>query len=336
MILVTGGTGLVGAHLLYKLISNNKSVRAIYRTKHKLENVKRVFSSYTETYQSLFNKIEWVKADILNIPDLDKALNNIDFVYHCAALVSFEPNRYQQLRRANIDGTANVVNLCLTNHVKKICYVSSIATLGKPLKNKSITEETHWNPEDDNSVYAITKYGAEMEVWRGTQEGLDAVIVNPGVIIGSGIWSYGSGSIFKKVYNGITYYTSGTVGLVSVNDVVDIMVRLLESDIKNEKYILVSENWSYKTFLQTTAEALNVKPPKKLATPLLLAFGWRLDWLKQKLTGKRRGLTKQLAASLNTETNYSNLKLTHALNYKFKSIEAVIIKTGNLYLKQVQ
>jgi nucleoside-diphosphate-sugar epimerase len=336
MILVTGGTGLVGAHLLYKLVSDNETVRAIYRTERKLENVKKVFSCYTQAYQELFNKIEWVKADILDIPALDDALTNVIYVYHCAAFVSFEPDKYQLLRHTNIDGTANVVNLCITNAVKKLCYVSSIATVGNPLKNEAITEETHWNPEADNSVYAITKYGAEMEVWRGTQEGLDAVIINPGVILGAGIWRYGSGVLFKKIHKGITYYTSGSIALVSVKDVTAIMVQLLKSDIKNERYILVAENWSYKSFLQTTANALQVKPPKKLAKPWLLQIGWRLDWLKRRLTGKRRRLTKQLAQSLITKKNYSNTKITATLNYNFEAVEDVIAEVATNYLKQHQ
>jgi nucleoside-diphosphate-sugar epimerase len=336
MILVTGGTGLVGAHLLYKLVSNNESVRAIYRTQRKLEHTKNVFSCYTKNAQVLFDKIEWVKADILDIPALNDAFQNIDYVYHCAAFVSFEPDKYQQLRRANIDGTANIVNLCIANTIKKLCYVSSIATIGKTLKNKPITEETHWNPEEDNSVYAITKYGAEMEVWRGTQEGLNTVIVNPGVIIGAGIWHYGSGSIFKKVDKGLKHYTSGSVGLIAVSDVVAIMIRLQNSDIINERYILVAENWSYKTFLRSIASSLNAKSATKLAKPWLLQLGWRLDWLTSKLTGKRRTLSKQLAKSLITESNYANSKITTTLNFKFRAIEDVILETGNLYLKQAR
>ncbi len=337
MILVTGGTGLVGAHLLYRLVSNDENVRAIYRTERKLENVKQVFSCYTEDVQHLFDKIEWVKADLLDIPTLNEALESIQYVYHCAAFVSFEPDKYKLLRRTNIEGTANVVNLCISNKVNKLCYVSSIATIGTPVKdNESITEDTHWNPEEDNSVYAITKYGAEMEVWRGTQEGLDAVIVNPGVIIGAGIWRYGSGSIFKKVYKGLKYYTSGNVGLVSAKDVVGIMIYLLKSDIKNERYILVAENWSYKSFLQTIAKSLNVKLPSRLAQSWLLQIVWRLDWLKRKLIGKRRRLTRQLAKSLITEKHYDSSKVITKLNYEFEPIREVISKTGNLYLKQAQ
>ena len=335
MILVTGGTGLVGAHLLHKLVVNGEKVRAIYRTERKLDNIKNVFSCYTENYEPLFKSIEWFKADILDIQLLSDAFQGVKYVYHCAAFVSFEPNKYQLLRRTNIEGTANVVNLCISNNIEKLCYVSSIATIGNATNNEPITEKTEWNPEEDNNVYAITKYGAEMEVWRGTQEGLDAVIVNPGVILGAGIWRYGSGNLFKKAHKGFKFYTSGSVGLVDVKDVISIMVTLLNSDIKNERFILVAEDWKYKDFLQTLAKAVNSKIPKKQASKILLNIAWRLDWLTHKVTGKRRQLTKQLVASLNSETNYSNAKIKKILDFEFTQIEESINTIGNLYLKQV-
>lgn len=336
MILVTGSTGLVGTHLLYKLTSNNEKVRAIYRSELKLENVKNVFSTYTDDYKKYYDSIDWFKADILDIPSLTEAFKDVDYVYHCAAFVSFEPDKYQLLRRTNIEGTANIVNFCISNSIKKLCYVSSIATLGNELNNKPITEDSVWNPEEDHSVYAITKYGAEMEVWRGTQEGIDAVIVNPGLILGAGIWRYGSSNLFKKAHEGFRYYTAGNIGLVTIEDVISIMVALLKSDIINERYVLVAENWTYKQFLQTLAKSVNSKEPKKMASEKLLNFAWRLDWLNHKITGKRRQLTKQLAHSLSSETNYNSDKIKNGLNYSFKDIDKGITEIGNLYLKQGQ
>ncbi|WP_299553585.1 NAD-dependent epimerase/dehydratase family protein [Seonamhaeicola sp.] len=334
MILVTGGTGLVGAHLLFKLISDGEKVKAIYRNEKKLNNVKNVFSCYTEDFQTYYNKVDWVKADIIDIPALTEAFEGIDYVYHCAAFVSFEPDKYHLLRKTNIEGTANVVNLCCAFNIKKLCYVSSIATLGMTLNNEPITEETIWNPEADNSVYGITKYGAEMEVWRATQEGLDAVIVNPGVILGAGIWRYGSGSLFKRARNGLKHYTTGTVGLVSIDDVVTIMIRLMKSTIKNERFVLVAENWTYKQFLQALAVSVNADLPKKLAKASLLKFAWKLDWLKTKLTGKRRRLTKHIVKSLSTEKDYNSDKVKNTLNYAFKPIDNSIKEVGAIFLKQ--
>lgn len=334
MILVTGSTGLVGSHLLYNLVNNNEKVRAIYRSKDKLEQVKQVFATYTSNVTPLFNAIEWIKADILDIPALTDAFKNITLVYHCAAFVSFEPNKYPLLRKTNIEGTANIVNLCLSHQVKKLCHVSSIATLGKSLNNDTITEETNWNTEDDNNVYAITKYGAEMEVWRGTQEGLHAVIVNPGVILGAGIWDSGTGSLFKKAHHGLTYYTSGSIALVAVSDVVSAMTQLMKADIKNERFVLVAENWTYQRFLQTLALTVKARPPQKLANPFILSIVWRLDWLKHKLTGKKRQLTKHLATSLRSKSRHSSDKLKTTLNYNFNTVENALFQIGDSYLKQ--
>ncbi|MDO5978432.1 NAD-dependent epimerase/dehydratase family protein [Flavivirga spongiicola] len=333
MILVTGSTGLVGSHLLYKLVSNNEKVRAIYRTERKLANVKSVFATYTSNYEPLFKEIEWVKADLLDIPALSEAFKHVTYVYHCAAFVSFEPDKYQILRKTNIEGTANIVNLCLSNTISKLCYVSSIATLGRTINNEEITEDTVWNPEDDHNVYAITKYGAEMEVWRATQEGLNVVIVNPGVILGAGIWRYGTGSLFKKAHKGFKYYTSGTIALIAIEDVVSIMIALTKSDIINERFVLVAEHWTYKQFLQTLSKSVHVKPPEKMISSWLLKLAWKLDWLKTKLTGKRRQLTRHIVISLSTETKYNNKKVKKVLDYKFKSIDETIATIGDLYLK---
>jgi dihydroflavonol-4-reductase len=338
MILVTGGTGLVGSHLLYKLMSNGETVRAIYRRKHTLELVKRVFAYYAEDFETLFSKIDWVDADITDVPKLAEAFKNINYVYHCAAFVSFEPDKYHQLRKINIEGTANVVNLCVANAVKKLCYVSSIAAIGHHTNTAElITEETHWNPEDDNSVYAITKYGAEIEVWRGTQEGVDAVVVNPGIIVGPGYWkSGGSGSLIKKIYKGFPYYTNGVTGYIGVDDVVNAMYQLLQSDYKNERYILVSENLSFKIFQEKVSRALNVIPAKKEATSVVLAIGWRLDWLNHKVFGKRRKLSKQMATSARSISLYDSSKLKAALNFEFQSLDDCIKNVGQLFLKDVE
>jgi len=338
MILVTGGTGLVGSHLLFNLVSTNDNVRATYRREKTLKRVKHVFSYFSADAESLFNKIEWIEADINNIPKLQTAFKNITHVYHCAAFVSFEPNKYKVLRKINIEGTANIVNLSISHKIKKLCYVSSIAAIGHNTDPKQlIDEETPWNPEDDNSVYAITKYGAELEVWRGTQEGLDAVIVNPGIILGAGYWHGGSsGNLFRKIYGGMRYYVNGVTGYVDVWDVIKAMHQLMDSDTKNESFILVSENLTFKDFQFKTAQVLNVKPPKKEAKKWLLAIAWRLDWLSHKLLGNRRSLSKQTAKSAISVAKYDNTKLKNTLNFKFKPIDRSIEDVGNLYLTDLK
>ncbi|WP_299105738.1 NAD-dependent epimerase/dehydratase family protein [uncultured Winogradskyella sp.] len=337
MILVTGGTGLVGSHLLFQLLKNNAAIRAIYRSKNTLNNVKHVFSYYSEDSEILFNKIEWVEADINDVPKLQEAFKDITHVYHCAAFVSFEPSKYKLLRKINIVGTANIVNLCISHKVDKLCYVSSVATIGHHTNSeKPINEQTEWNAENDNSVYAITKYGAELEVWRGTQEGLDAVIVNPGIILGAGYWSGGSsGNLFKRIKNGLPYYTTGITGFVDVWDVVNLMQQLMNSDIKNENFILAANNLSYKDFFIETAKALNVKQPTKEAKPWLTKIIWRLDWLKSKLLSQPRNLTKQASNSILSIRKYDSSKVENILGFKFKPIEETIKEVSTLYLKDL-
>lgn len=329
---------MVGSHLLYRLITDGKTVRAIYRRPHKLETVKKVFSYYSDNFKTLYNKIEWVKADLNDVPALEKAFKNVSYVYHCAAFVSFEPDKYHLLRRINIYGTSNIVNLCISNNVKKLCYVSSVAAIGNPQNSEQTSdEETYWNPEEDHSVYAITKYGAEIEVWRGTQEGLDAVIVNPGVILGPGHWkSGGSGSLVRLIYKGVPYYTTGVSSYVDIWDVIDVMTQLMNSNIKNERYILASEHLSFNDFQTRVAKALNVEPAKKEANKLMLEIAWRLDWLNHKLRGKRRKLSKQMAKTVRLKRYYDTSKIKQALNFEFTPIDESISKVSSFFIEDLK
>jgi len=331
MILVTGGTGLVGAHLLYHLSLQNNKIRAIYRNSNNLNSVKTIFGYYTKNVTALYNKIEWIKADILDISSLEVAFKNVSYVYHVAALVSFEEKDYRKMRKVNIEGTANIVNFCIDNKIKKLCYVSSIATIEKLNSKKQITEESDWNGEKNNYGYAITKYGAELEVWRGAQEGLNIVIVNPGVIIGPGFWQKSTGMFFTKIKNGFNYYTTGITGFVGVNDVVKAMLSLMASNIVNKRYLLVSENKSFKEILSLIAEALHVKKPSIEVKPWLSELLWRIDYLKSKITGKKGILSKNAAQSSHHYFLYSSAKIKRELQFEFEPIDIVIQKTAMSY-----
>lgn len=333
MVLVTGGTGLVGSHLLYFLLKKGVAVRAIHRKSSRLETVRRVFSYYTEDADSLFSKIEWKEANITDIPALDDAFRGVTHVYHSAAYISFHPKHFQKLKKANIEGTANVVNLAIAHNVEKLCYVSSIATLGTTLDGSLISESTRWNPEEDNSVYAITKYGAEMEVWRGTQEGLDAVIVNPGVIMGSGHWHSGSGSIVKMVAKGIKYHTSGGIAIVDVQDVVHAMIKLMESNIKYEQFVLAGENMSYKNLLGHLALVLGVSAPSRSIPKWKMDGLRKLDWLSSKLSGSRRSLLKSTVSTLYKESYCDGSKICKVIDFKYTSAEKTLERVGKNYLQ---
>jgi len=326
MILVTGGTGLVGAHLLVHLTENEATpVRALYRNSKHIQKTKALFELYKKS--DLFSKIEWIQGDIVDVPSLELAFKNINYVYHCAAKISFDPNDEDQLRKVNIEGTANIVNFCIDKKVTKLCHVSSIAALGdlaSGLKNTFITEETEWNPEVVHSDYAISKYGAEMEVWRGHQEGLQVVVVNPGVIFGPGFWNQGSSLFFSSIQKGFPFYTKGSTGYVAVSDVVQIMHQLMHSDCNGERFIVISENISYKDIIFSIAEKLKVKKPKIEAKPWLLNLAWKLDWLFSMVFRTKRKISKQGAGSLLNADKLSNEKVKTQLNYSFSKINSYL------------
>ena len=330
MVLVTGGTGFLGSHLLIHLLENEENVRAIYRNKSKIAKVKLLFSAAEKS--DLFEKIEWIKADILDVSALEIAFKGIDYVYHCAGLISYDPDDETALRKTNIEGTANIVNLCLDHNIKKLCHVSSIAALGdrKPNENE-ITEENEWNPETAHSDYAISKYGAEMEIWRGQQEGLNVVIVNAGVIFGAGFWNQGSGLFFSAVKKGFPFYTNGSTGYIGVFDVVKIMIGLMESSIAGERFITVAENITFKKIIFDIAENLNVKKPTIEATPCYLNAAWRLDWLVSKIFRTKRKLSKYSVAALLQDDKILNTKIKNALNFEFQSMDNVIKEVVVLY-----
>jgi dihydroflavonol-4-reductase len=329
MVLVTGGTGLVGAHLLLHLIENGEKVRAIYRDVKSIEKTKELFGLYQKT--NLLDSIQWIQADILDVPSLEIAFVGIDYVYHCAALISFDPKEEELVRKINIEGTANVVNFSIAYNIKKMCFVSSIAALGDIAPHeKYISEETEWNPEKPHSDYAISKYGAEMEIWRGQQEGLEILIVNPGIIIGPGFWDQGSGVLFSKVKKGMSFYTVGSSGFVAVSDVVRIASDLMKSEIHNERFTLIADNVTFQKILYTIANALNVKKPTIHAKPFLMEVCWRIDWLLAIVFRQKRKLTRATAKASYSKNEYSNAKIRSALNTEFTDIHHYIREISKL------
>lgn len=327
MVLVTGGTGLVGSHLLLHLIENGENVRAIYRTKNNIQKAKSIFELYKK--EALFEKIEWLEADILDVPSLETAFIDIDYVYHCAALISFDPKDEEALRKINIEGTANMVNFSITLGVKKFCFVSSIAALGDLASHETyITEETDWNPEKPHSDYAISKYGSEMEVWRAHQEGLDVIIVNPGVILGpipkTKNKQQGSAELYLKVANGLSFYTLGSTGFITVDDVVKISRQLMHSEIKNERFTLIADNIVFKDILDTIAEVLKVKKPSRHAKPLFMNFLWMADGIFSTLFFQKRRLTKATAKASYSKNLYSNEKIKTALGTVFTDVHQYV------------
>ena len=324
---------MVGSHLLYHLSRDHAEVRAIHRRSGDLNAVKRVFSYYGEDQVALFERIRWVEADLLDLAALEKAFENVTRVYHCAALISFDSSDYQKMRKVNIEGTTNVVNLCIDGQVDKLCFVSSVAAIENKAEHEIMDESDNWSGTAEKSGYAITKYGAEMEVWRASQEGVPVAIVNPGVILGSGQWDKGSGTLFKRVDNGLPFYTTGITGFVDVLDVVRIMIDLMNSEISNERFVVVSENLSYQEVLNGIADAMKRKRPKIRITRWLAELIWRFEYLKSKITLAPPLLTKHTARSSISMHPYSSKKVMDTLNYRFNPVGDCINRVAENYIK---
>jgi dihydroflavonol-4-reductase len=324
---------LVGTHLLLELTRSHDRIRAIYRPMSDTRHVLDVFGLYLKDPGIQYRKIEWFAADITDIDSLFEALEGVECVYHAAANVSFRPGDSRELMYNNVSGTANLVNTCLEKPVRKLCFVSSTAALGSAPPGEEITENLPWSHSRTRSLYSISKFSSEMEIWRGMAEGLNAVIVNPSVIIGPGNWDRSSCYLFSAVWAGMKFYTEGITGFVDVRDVVKAMTRLMEGDYQNERFTVSSENLSYRQVLEMIALELGKKPPRFHATPFLTSLTWRGDWLLSALSGKRRFITRDAARSGRTRSLFSNRKIKETLGMEFIPIARSIRETAGMFLK---
>jgi nucleoside-diphosphate-sugar epimerase len=309
-ILVTGGAGLVGNELIKQLLAAGEKVKAIYH-----------FTPINISHPNL----EIAKCDILDVVCLNKIMEGITHVYHCAAMVSYEPKDKRKLLKINIEGTANLVNACIDADVKKLLHVSSVAALGRIRNDEMINEKMNWTEETSGSIYGKSKYFGEIEVWRGIGEGLKAVIVNPSLILGGNNWESGSSAIFKQAYNEFKWYTDGVTGFVDVRDVARAMILLTNSEITAERFILNGENLPYKEIFSSIAKCFNKKPPYKKVSPVLAEIIWRVEGIKARFAGKKQLLSKETARAAQTKVFFDNHKILKTLpGFEFTKIKDTI------------
>jgi len=325
-VLVTGGTGFIGAYIIKELVDKGYHVRAIRRS-----NKLPFFIS-----PDILNKVEWVTGDVLDVISLNEAMQGVDAVIHSAALVSFDKKERKQMYNTNVDGTANVVNLALENGIKKLVHISSISALGRTATGEKVNEEKKWLNSKLNSHYGISKNKAEMEVWRGMGEGLDAVIINPSTVLGFGNWHDSSCAIFKNSYKGFPWYTNGVNGFVAVEDVAKVAVLLMESNITEERFIINHENWEFKKLFDAIADGFGQKHPKWQATPFLSSIAWRMEKVKSFLKNAKPLLTKETARIALSKTYWQNDKILKALpEFSFMALEPCITKACKNYADAV-
>lgn len=323
MVLVTGASGFLGQHLVRRLVAENVPVKALYHNNKPSEELRQL------------HNVSWVQCDLLDIFEVEEVFKGIDEVYHCAAKVSFETEDKYLIQKVNADSTANVVNAALEANIRKLVFVSSIATLGRGNLEKPLTENDFWEESKNNTAYARSKYLSEMEVWRAMAEGLNAVIVNPAIILGAGNWDAGSARLLKVADGEFPFYTEGVNGWVDVNDVVESMILLMKSDISEERFILCEGNHSYKEIFTLMANALGKKPPHIKAPKWATGLLWRWNFLRKLFTGKSATVTKETTRTAQVKCYYNNEKLPSALpDFKYTPIEETIEKMGHAYLQE--
>ena len=314
MILVTGASGFLGSELVKQLVANNESVRIIVRP-----------SSDISDLASIKDKIEIMEGDILDVPSLEIAMDGIEKIYHSAAVIGYDDSFYDSMYKCNIEGTANVVNVALTKGIKKLLHVSSIAAIGgKP--NDLISEETKWEKNGWTTHYGITKMLAEREVWRAEQEGLEVVIVNPGIILGSSSnENKATMRVFKRIASGkMPFYSNGTNGFIDVRDVARICIQLMNSPVNSERFILINQNLSFKDYFERIAKRLNVQPPKRALNKTLGNVFLFADWMASTLSRRKRSFTKEIFKVSMEHFEYSNEKIKRQLDYTFIPFDETI------------
>lgn len=302
-VLITGGTGFLGAYTIKELIQQGFAVRALRRS--------TPLPFFIPA--AILEQVEWVEGDILDVVSLEEAMEGIDTVIHAAAKVSFDPKERKELFHINIEGTANMVNIALEKNVRRFVHISSVAALGRTANGDTVTEEKKWQESKLNTHYAISKYYAEREVWRGMGEGLNVVVLNPGTILGYGDWNSSSCAIFKNSYREFPWYTTGVNGFVDVEDVAKVAVLLMQQEISAERFIVSADNWSFRQLLNTIAEGFHKKLPDREASPFMGEVAWRMERLKSLFSGKKPLLTRQSARVAQSKTYFQHNKLLKAL-----------------------
>jgi dihydroflavonol-4-reductase len=323
LIFVTGGTGFLGAHLLRFLLQKGYKVRAMKRA-----------TSPMDLVTDIADKIHWVEGDIIDVVALEEAMEGVTHVYHCAAVVSFHPKDLQNMMKINVEGTANVVNMCLDKKVKKLVHVSSIAALGRTKERPNLDESAKWVQSKLNTNYGISKYLGEQEVWRGKEEGLEVAIVNPSIIMGLGFWETGSARFYKQVDEGLKFCPIGCSGFVDVKDVVRFMVLLMESEINGQRYILNAENITYKAFFGKIAQSIGSKPPFIPVSKFLAETAWRVEWLKEKILGTTPMVTRESARTSITSFTYGNEKSKSVFGFEYLPLDQTLEEIGKVYRKK--
>ncbi|MDD2411651.1 MAG: NAD-dependent epimerase/dehydratase family protein [Bacteroidales bacterium] len=332
MIFVSGATGLVGSHLLFELCQTKTKIRASYRNKSRVENVKHIFRYYSKDADALFEKIEWIPLNLLQLDEVKNAIKGCTQIYHCAAIVSFNPAKKEETIRLNEEMTKNMIEAALFYSIFDFCHISSIATLGRVSNNGYIDETSKYDNSESHSAYSIGKYKAELLVLEARSRGLNPLIVKPSVIIGPGWWKEGSGKFYSVINNGLPFYTNGRTGFVDVRDVAKAMVMLMDSDIRNADFVISAQNMSYYDLFSKIALSIHKKPPKIKITAFVSKIVWPFAEFFATITRKEPVMNRYTAQSSQSKKEFSGEKLTKTIDFKYRNMDFSISEFGSFFL----
>jgi dihydroflavonol-4-reductase len=332
MNLITGGTGFLGSHLAALLLKKREEVSIFKRASGNTVETELIFRyHFGEESHHYLKKISFIPGNITEASSLKKAMPGVKHVYHCAAVVSFYRKDLVAMQEINVRGTETLINVLADYPIEKLCHVSSTAALGKSSNDNLINEQTMWEDHGYNSAYAISKYQAELEVWRGIAEGLPVVIVQPGIILGPGLWTKGTCKLFTLVDKGLKFFTRGINGYVDAEDVAEVMTRLTQGNFTNDRFLLVSENLSYENLLSMIARSLGKNPPGIHAGFYARKLLVLADAIRAGITGNPVTYSNDFARVAGSVSRYDASKIQDALNYRFKPVNDTIRQTGQFY-----
>lgn len=317
---LTGANGVIGAHLARRLAETGGTIRALRRAGSDLSHV-----GLPE------GRVDWVEGDVTDAPLLYELLEGVDYVVHAAAIVSFSRRKRRQMFRVNVEGTANLVNAALENGVKKLAYVSSVGAVGRPENKTRLDEKEQWTNSALNTQYGYSKFLGECEVWRGVAEGLPAVAVNPAIVLGAGDWTRSSLQLFKYAAENKKYCPTGLINYVDARDVADALVRLLHSEVENERYILSASHLAYREFFEKVCVRLGTEAPRTMVKPWMAALAWRLEWVKSLFAGGEPMITRETARTSASRVTFDGSKIERELGFRYRSLEETIEEAARYF-----
>jgi nucleoside-diphosphate-sugar epimerase len=324
MIAVTGANGLLGSFIVRMLIQHDEPFVAMKRK-----------DSDISLLQDVNESITWFDADILDIVSLNEAFRNVTHVIHTAAIVSFNPRRARHVMEINVQGTRNVVNACLANNVKRIVHVSSVAALAAQKSQTTITEENKWVETQHQTVYAKSKYLSELEIFRGQEEGISSVIVNPSLILAGANWDNSSAQIFKYIWRQSPFYSDGSINYVDVLDVAKIIYMLLRMPVEAERYIVSAGKVRYKELFGLIAKEFGKKIPSIKINKNFLSIGAYFETWRAIIAGSEPRLTRETARVAGVNYLFENRKIVDQLNFEFQPIDKTLQRCCRYYMDRM-